>query len=662
MTNAQGLSLFNVPKRILSLLLSVLILMSAFIFAQQANAASSQIVNNTTKYDTDGNPIWAQGGWVVKEGNTFYWYGMDFSTSGVKKINVYTSTDLVNWTSHQGIVDFSSINAKLDAIGDTTTVRFASTQWVGRPFVMYNSVINKYVMFAEWGSGDGNRNKITIFTSDSAAGPFTYEKYISQPGGWKMGDLGSIFTDSDGSTYITYTIDYNNITNAGLQISKLSSDFMSIDSVTKTFASTGPYKEATTLFKTGSKYIMMASTTNGWKSSQTWCYSSTSMSGTWTTPYVCATSPSSTNSFDTQIDQVLPIQGTQGTVYMYIGDRWNNFSGGSTGVGRNQWYPLTFDSNGNPVINGYSQWYIDPAAGTWSSAAPAGQVDTSLTYALVNGNSGKALGVTSNETTDGATLEQRSYTGAVSQSWKFVDAGSGYYKILNVNSGKYIDISGASTADGAQGVQLPASSSTSQQWQLIDAGSGNYSVINRSSGKYLCISAGATTDGAPVIQWTQSGSANQTWRFDTVAPIDLTKTYSITNRNSGKTLGTVGDATADGTSIEQRTYSGAPSQSWQFEYTNGFYKFKNVNSGKYMDINGASTADGAVNIINTSSGSISQLWQLVDAGGGYYKLKNVNSGKMLGISAGSTADGGINLQWSDSGSMNQNWSFAVLNP
>ncbi|NQX60069.1 RICIN domain-containing protein [Paenibacillus qinlingensis] len=39
---------------------------------------------------------------------------------------------------------------------------------------------------------------------------------------------------------------------------------------------------------------------------------------------------------------------------------------------------------------------------------------------------------------------------------------------------------------------------------------------------------------------------------------------AITNRNSSKVIGTVGEATVAGTNIEQRPYSGAASQSWKF--------------------------------------------------------------------------------------------------
>ncbi|MCM3746894.1 RICIN domain-containing protein [Paenibacillus pasadenensis] len=504
------------PKSLAILVTGFIVLVSMLLFAQSAKAAPVNIVNNSDWYDTNGNAIWAQGGFMMKKDNTYYWYGMNYEVPNTKKVNLYTSTDLKNWTKQENsvnpdsVVDFGSINTKLDAIGDTTTTRYAPTQWIGRPLAAYNSATSKFVILIEWGNGDGNgRNKMAVFTSSTAAGPFTYEKFIAMPGGYNMGDLGSVFTDTDGSTYITYTIDYNPAWyNSGIQISKLTSDYTGIAEVTKTLQSTGPYKEATTLFKRGSEYIMIASTTNGWTSSQSWCYSATSLSGTWAAPSYCGTSPSSSNSFDTQVDQVLTIEGSSGTSYIYFGDRWNGRFGGSTAVGRNQWYPLTFDANGKPVINGYAQWTLDAAAGTWSTSAP---VDITKTYSISNRWPGKALGIVGGSAANSAKLEQRTYSGAAGQSWKFIDAGGGYYNIRNVTSGLNLTL-GGSTQNGAQVTQYTPSTSTSQQFSIVAVGGGYFKLVNRASGKVLG-NAGSGADGAIIVQEADANEWSQNFSF-----------------------------------------------------------------------------------------------------------------------------------------------------
>lgn len=63
-------------------------------------------------------------------------------------------------------------------------------------------------MYMEYGCC-GFRNSISIWYSDSPTGQFEFQKYIPNPGGYYgNGDLGSIFTDDDGTTYITQTVDF----------------------------------------------------------------------------------------------------------------------------------------------------------------------------------------------------------------------------------------------------------------------------------------------------------------------------------------------------------------------------------------------------------------------------------------------------------------------
>ena len=50
----------------------------------------------------------------------------------------------------------------------------------------------------------------------------------------------------------------------------------------------------------------------------------------------------------------------------------------------------------------------------------------------------------------------------------------------------------------------------------------------------------------------------------------------------------VGNSTAEGANVEQRTYSGATSQQWQIlQVEAGKYKFVNIASGKVLDVNGS---------------------------------------------------------------------------
>lgn len=131
---------------------------------------------------------------------------------------------------------------------------------------------------------------------------------------------------------------------------------------------------------------------------------------------------------------------------------------------------------------------------------------------IVNRNSGKALDVTGQSTSDGALLEQWDYWGGANQQWQLVDAGGGYVKIVSRNSGKLVDVSQGSTADGASAIQYTDNGGANQQWQLVDVGGGYVKIVNRNSGKVLDVSGQSTSNGGSVIQYTYNGGANQQWQ------------------------------------------------------------------------------------------------------------------------------------------------------
>lgn len=95
------------------------------------------------------------------------------------------------------------------------------------------------------------------------------------------------------------------------------------------------------------------------------------MAGPWSELKVIATTPSSTDSLNTQHDFIMEVQGSQGTTYIYCGDRWSNYAGGDMSKGVYAWIPLSFTADGTPIINGITSWSIDAAQGTWSTGSSA---------------------------------------------------------------------------------------------------------------------------------------------------------------------------------------------------------------------------------------------------------------------------------------------------
>jgi hypothetical protein len=341
------------------------------------------IENNTVWLDTNGDPIMAQGGCIIEVDGTYHWFGPYFvnrGDHGFKEIRHYTSTDLKNWTRESGG------ELKLG----TPTVPFDDDDWVGRPYVLWNEPTSKYVMWIEWSDGEpGTRNKYVVFTADDlyADNAWTYHAvYKTLPDAtgthYTMGDMGMYQEGSD--AYLLYTFDKDG-QNASYAFLKLSDDFLApLSPVPGNYVEfsggtwkkyDGDHREAHAVFKRDGIYYHFSSNTRGFRPSETSYRTATNMIGPWSERKVVPTDPHTETSFQTQHDFVLTVNGSAGTTYVYVGDRWPNLVNpaiedeedkyvGTTGY--YAWFPITFDENGVPTIHGLDQWYLDVKAETWS--------------------------------------------------------------------------------------------------------------------------------------------------------------------------------------------------------------------------------------------------------------------------------------------------------
>lgn len=341
------------------------------LWVTDGSAAANPVVidNDSVWTDVDGHEIKAQGGCIIKVGSVYEWFGPEFGGAGDYRftaINRYSSTDLKTWLKRTPALTPTTPGSPLRA-----------GHWVGRPWVMWNPTTRLYVMAFEWGGGGGIRNQYAFCTSPSIDGPWTYQssKLIQQlPDAtnqrYNLGDLGVY---SEGTTaWLLYTFDKPE-PNYSQAILKLDTDFM-----TPLPPTAGNYvefsgggwptgvQEAAAIFKRGDTYYYFTSLCQGWRSSVTRYRTATNVAGPWSANTIVPTNPASNVSFNTQHDFVLKVTGTDGDAYVYCGDRWSNFTG--NGVGRNAWFPLSFDANGVPMINAPTlavdggDWTIDAAA------------------------------------------------------------------------------------------------------------------------------------------------------------------------------------------------------------------------------------------------------------------------------------------------------------
>ena len=348
-----------------------------------AATGSVQIDNHSVWNDINGEEIKAQGGSIIQEGDTFHWIGPEFEAGNYHfhAINHYTSTDLKNWTKQSPLLT--------PGTPGMSSIPVYSTTWVGRPYVMKHAA-DDYVMWLELGKLGGSeyRNRIAVFHAPSLYGPWTFgQVYASLPDAqgveYGIGDLGAFHDVSTGNAYLLYTFDKNE-TNGCQAIVKLSSDFRSVLSpsqggVVAEFAKSGYHcKEAAAMFKRGSTYYYFMSETRGWRPSNTWYRTASSIESdsVWSELKQVKLGPTGdAYSFRTQHDFVLPVSGTDTTTYIYCGDRWSLYTATDydNAVGRQAWFPLVFDAAGAPAItapdfsdNG-GDWYIDAATGQWDA-------------------------------------------------------------------------------------------------------------------------------------------------------------------------------------------------------------------------------------------------------------------------------------------------------
>ncbi|MDX1343326.1 MAG: family 43 glycosylhydrolase [Reinekea sp.] len=138
----------------------------------------------------------------------------------------------------------------------------------------------------------------------------------------------------------------------------------------------------------------------------------------------------------------------------------------------------------------------------------------------------------------------------------------------------------------------------------------------------------------------------------------LSGRYSIVNRNSGKCLRTLGDASQNATDIVQFTCDGSPGEQWQVDpLGTNRYNLTHVASNKSADIFGGSMDPGAHNIIWPAHGGDNQQWIIEPESDDFYHIRNVRSQLMLDISGRSKANNANNIQWPDNGGLNQDWAF-----
>ncbi|MET7651036.1 MULTISPECIES: RICIN domain-containing protein [unclassified Streptomyces] len=460
-----------------ALLALCLVLIGALATAGPAQAAPVTIANGTQFTDGSGGPVHAHGGGVLQVGAYYYWFGENRNADNTfRYVDAYRSTDLKNWEFRNHVLAQSSDSELADAN-------------IERPKVMYNASTGKFVMWMHKENGtDYSEARAAVAVSDTVDGDYTWQGSF-RPLGQHMSRDITVFVDSDGAGYMVSAAREN----YDLQIYRLTADYTGIASLVAD-PWHGGHREAPALFKRGGVYFMLTSAATGWNPNQQQYATATSLAGPWS----AMTNVGDSTAYGSQTAYVLPVQGSSGTSYLYLGDRWGNSFGGTVNDSRYVWLPLTFPTTTSLSMSWSPEVTVDTAAGTVTG--------TSATYnTLVARHSGKCADVPSQSLWAGAQIKQYDCNGGNNQKYWFKSVGSGYYQLVVRNSSLCVQ---ENTSTVSQ--ENCNATATGQQWSLTTTG-GYVSIKARASGECLDVNGASTANSVALITYTCNGGTNQQW-------------------------------------------------------------------------------------------------------------------------------------------------------
>ncbi|MEV6790774.1 RICIN domain-containing protein [Streptomyces sp. NPDC051320] len=480
-------------RRAAAALLTLLAGLAALLLpAAEAHAATVSFTTGAARTDQNGNALQLHGLGIVKAGSTWYGFGEDktgetSSDTSFQDITCYTSADLANWT-------YQRVALAKQSSGDLGPQRI-----VERPKVIHNASTGMYVMYMHIDSTNYSDAKVGVATSSTPCGPYTYRGSF-RPLGNLSRDLG-LFQDTDGTAYLL-SEDRNN----GLRIDKLSADYLSVDSAVTVLGGSGSSSiEAPAMVKANGVYYVFGSHLTGWSLNDNVYATATSLSGPWSSFRDFAAA--GTHTYGSQTANVITVQGSSGTSYLYAGDRWDT---SDLGASKLIWLPLTI--RGTTVNLGqYPTWSLDPGAGTWTagSGLPSAGVHT-----LTDVKSSMAMDVASGSTSTGAEIIQWPSNGGANQRWTVTRVADNVYTLKSVNSGLCLDVPNKSAATGQQLEQWTCNGGNNQQWflDLVGSYSGStYQLTGVGSDLNIGVTGGSATQGAAVDQETATGATSQQW-------------------------------------------------------------------------------------------------------------------------------------------------------
>ena len=313
--------------------------------------------------DTEGKRIEAHGGCLLRQGESYYWFGEDHAkghgnTAGVR---VYASKDLARWE-----------NRGLALPKEALPEAYRDTGACERPKVLHCPTTGKWVMWVHLAADNHVQAEAGVAVADQVEGPYTLvsigrpiryaypgmplKQWPEEPDdriaaideagkGCTFRDF-TLFQDSDGTAYVYYASE-NNFT---LYIARLRPDYLGIEEparlgTTWARAFEGRKREAPAVFKVGKRYYMVNSGCSGWHPNPVHWADAPHPLGPWKLRRSIFAPPHEADGWRSQPAYVLPLPELGSDVYLYVGDRWNATDGADSRI---IWLPLRV-REGQPV-------------------------------------------------------------------------------------------------------------------------------------------------------------------------------------------------------------------------------------------------------------------------------------------------------------------------
>lgn len=383
---------FITPSKLTSLAAAISLISVSLVGTATASAAAittnaeeggNKITNDAFWRDTDGKPLFSQGGGIFdfpspESGNqTHYWYGVRYSeavayeknptskktTDNFEAVTAYSSQDLVNWKYEGDVLTREEVTSH-----DDPTDPSLQTGWLGRTGVAYVPELQTYALFIQHEYGRNSTpsvdKQVLIATADSPIGPFSFDRRINMKdynlGTTNTGDQ-SVFTDTDGKSYLNYSYGSGR---GSIWLAQIGAKNGRVDLLTPTKIYQGAGREGNTMFTHAGRYYMTASDLHGWNSSPVHYLEADNVWGPYTPTNKTLVMKNSDKDYAhvSQTGFHYTLHGSEQDTVIYAGDRWAAFAG--NGLGFNQWNPISFDGT-EPLFNSFSEWTLDHETGLW---------------------------------------------------------------------------------------------------------------------------------------------------------------------------------------------------------------------------------------------------------------------------------------------------------